>query len=461
MTTEMKISNVLCIGAGFVGGPTMAVMADRCPEIRFTVVDANADRIRHWNSEKLPVFEPSLGEIIARVRDRNLFFQEPSPNAIAQADLVFVSVNTPTKQFGDGAGMAADLGNVEACAREIFAHARNDTIVVEKSTVPVRTAETISRILHPQVNGRRFHVLSNPEFLAEGSAVADLQNPDRVLIGHAPTRDGKSAAKALVNIYRRWVPRRKILLCGVWSSELSKLTANAMLAQRVSSINSISAICEKTEADVGEISRAIGMDSRIGEKFLEAGVGFGGSCFRKDLLDLVYICGNYGLHEVAAYWQTVLDINDFQTARFARMIVEKQFNTVAGKKVAVFGFAFKPETNDTRDSPAIQVCRHLLEERAELTITDPRALENAEKHFNGRAGSVRFEPDPYRAAHGAHAVVLLTHWPLYKELDYERIFAGMTKPAFFFDGRRYIDPKTLWKLGFNVYPIGAAPHTHI
>ncbi len=454
------MKRILCIGAGFVGGPTMAVMADKCPEISFRVVDTNPERIAQWNSDDLPIFEPGLPEVISRVRGRNLFFECTSEESISEADLIFVSVNTPTKEYGKGAGMAADLQYLEKCARDILASAKGDTIVVEKSTVPVRTAEVISRILHANDDGRRFQVLSNPEFLAEGTAIKNLQEPDRVLIGHARTPEGEAAAAELQKLYSMWVPPEKILFSNVWSSELAKLTANAMLAQRVSSINAISALCEKTQADVGELSSALGMDDRIGSRFLEAGVGFGGSCFRKDILNLAYICGQYGLAEVADYWKSVVDINDYQIARFSRNIVEQLFNTVAGKKITLFGFAFKPGTNDTRDSPAIHVCTHLAEERAHLAITDPKALEHARDDLKGLNTRIDFEPDPYKAAEGAHAVVLLTHWPEFAELDYERIFAGMEKPAFFFDGRRQMPAQKLYEIGFNVFPLGQSQLTH-
>ena len=451
------VKNILCLGAGFVGGPTMAVMADKCPELNFIVADTDAEKIRHWNANPLPVFEPGLAEIITRVRGRNLFFRDFSPAEIAAADLIFVSVNTPTKAYGEGAGLAADLQNWEKCAREIVAHAKDGTIVVEKSTVPVRTAEAISDILGANSEGRRFFVLSNPEFLAEGTAVRDLQEPDRVLIGCESSMQGREAADTLAAIYRHWVPAEKILLSSVWSSELAKLAANAFLAQRVSSINAISAICEKTQADIEEISRAIGKDPRIGEKFLEAGIGFGGSCFRKDILNLAYFCGQHGLEEVAAYWKQVVELNDYQIARFSRGVVKQQFNTVAGKRIAVFGFTFKPGTNDTRDSPAIRVCLNLLEERAHLAITDPQGLENAKADLAGIGGKVDFEADPYRAAEGAHAILVLTHWPEFATLDYARIFSRMEKPAFLFDGRNLLDPQRLFEIGFNVFPIGKPP----
>jgi len=453
----MNVRNILCMGAGFVGGPTMSVIADRCPHLRITVADINPDRIRQWNSDALPVFEPGLDAVVKRARGRNLFFETISPKAIAEADLIFVSVNTPTKTYGEGAGLAADLRFWDASAREILAHAKGETIVVEKSTVPVRTAEAILRILRSGADGRRFHVLSNPEFLAEGTAIRDLEQPDRVLIGGDTTPEGRAAAEALKAVYAHWVPPERILLTNVWSSELSKLVANAMLAQRISSINAITALCERTRADVGEISRAVGMDARIGPRFLEAGVGFGGSCFTKDVLNLAYICESSGLPAEAAYWKQIVEMNDRQIDRFVRSILESQFNTVAGKKLAIFGFAFKPHTNDTRDSPAIRVCKRLLEERARLAITDPQALASARQDLQGLQDGVEFEPDPYRAAQDAHAIVLITHWPEFQRLDYARIFSSMRQPALVFDGRRCLDAAALHRIGFGVYPIGSPP----
>ena len=456
----MSIRKILCIGAGHVGGPTMAVIADMCPEINVVVVDINPERLAQWNSGTLPVYEPGLDDVVSRCLGRNLFFEPARPEVIADADMVFVSVNTPTKEYGEGAGMAADLQYWEKSARFIKPHLKDGAIIVEKSTVPVRTAEAISRILHDNRQGRRFPVLSNPEFLAEGAAIRDLMEPDRVLIGCEETEAGRAAAEALAAVYRHWVPPERIVLSSVWSSELAKLTANAFLAQRISSINAISALCDATYADVTEISRAIGTDHRIGSHFLEAGVGFGGSCFRKDILNLSYICQQQGLPEVAAYWKSVVEMNDHQITRFTRNIIAHQFDTVAGKKLAVFGFAFKPGTNDTRDSPAIYVCKKLLEERAHLAITDPRALENAAESLRGLGGEIAIEPDPYRAAEGAHAIVLLTHWQEFRELDYQRIYEHMERPASFFDGRNWIDAKLLYELGFNVYRVGRAPLVH-
>jgi UDPglucose 6-dehydrogenase len=458
------IRNILCIGAGYVGGPTMALIADRCPDVRLTVVDINPDKIAQWNSARLPVFEPGLEEVVRRVRGRNLTFAPITPEAIAAADLIFICVNTPTKEYGEGAGMASDLQYWEQSTRTILAHAKPGTIVVEKSTVPVRTAEAVSRILNFERGGTHFQVLSNPEFLAEGTAVRDLEAPDRVLIGSERSEAGQAAARELGWVYEHWVPKERILYTSVWSSELSKLAANAFLAQRISSINSLSAVCERTDADITEISRAVGMDPRIGARFLEAGIGFGGSCFRKDIQSLAYLCREAGLAEVAEYWLSVVRMNDYQVARFVKAILDSLFNTVADKKLAIFGFAFKPETNDTRDAPALQVCLRLLQEQARLAVTDPQALDNARRDLSGLPGNagerVSYEPDPYRAASGAHALVLLTQWRQFKALDYERIYAGMHKPAFVFDGRNLLDHEELFRLGFNVVPIGKAPRLH-
>ena len=456
----MEIKNIVCIGAGYVGAPTMAIIADNCPHVQVNVVDINPERIARWNSAELPVFEPGLDEIVQRVRGRNLHFSLVDPQAYANADVIFVSVNTPTKTYGQGAGMAPDMRYWELSARDILKHATGETIVVEKSTVPVRTAETIARILNTAQDGRAFHVLSNPEFLAEGTAIRDLTEPDRVLIGGEESPAGEASAQALADLYAHWVPREKILLSNVWTSELAKLAANAFLAQRISSINSISAICEKTQAVVGDVATAIGMDSRIGPRFLEASIGFGGSCFRKDILDLVYICQNYGLTEVAEYWRSVVEINEYQIARFVRQMVDTLFKTVDGKKLAIFGFAFKPDTNDTRDSPAISVCMKLLEERANLAICDPAALDNARLDLQGMEARITFEDDPYAAAQGAHAIALITHWEQFRALDYARIYESMAKPAFIFDGRCWLDAKALHKIGFNVFPIGQEPLVH-
>jgi UDPglucose 6-dehydrogenase len=454
---------ICCIGAGYVGGPTMAVIADKCPDIPVTVVDVNPARIDAWNSDALPIYEPGLDEVVRRARGRNLFFSGDIDGAIRQADLIFVSVNTPTKTYGVGAGMASDLSHIELCARRIAGAADRDKIVVEKSTLPVRTAESLKRVLHANSQGHHFEVLSNPEFLAEGTALADLESPDRVLIGGDATAAGMAALEQLVGVYARWVPRERILTTNLWSSELSKLLSNAMLAQRVSSVNAASALCEATGADVDEVARAAGTDHRIGPRFLKASVGFGGSCFQKDILNLVYLCEHYGLREPAEYWRQVVVINDWQKARFVRRIVSTMFDTVAGKRIAVLGFAFKMDTNDTRESAAIDLCRALLAEKAELTIVDPRVPAEAVlmdlERATGRpaedlASQVSCTPDPYAAADGAHAVAVLTEWDQFRELDFRRIYASMKKPAFVFDGRNVLPLDALRDIGFEAHGIG-------
>jgi len=452
--------NILCIGAGYVGGSTMAVMAQKCPEHRFTVVDVNAARIAAWQSDALPIYEPGLPEIVREIRGKNLFFSTDVDRGVAEAEIIFVSVNTPTKTFGQGAGRAADLQYWEKTARQIVQNSAGPKIVVEKSTLPVRTAEAMERILNSNERGIHFDVVANPEFLAEGSAVADMQSPDRVLVGGHDTPSGRRAVQAIVDLYAHWVPRERILTTNLWSAELSKLAANAFLAQRVSSINAVSAICEKTEADVTEVARAIGLDSRIGPRFLQAGIGFGGSCFKKDILNLVYLCEQHGMPEVAEYWRHVVVMNERQEARFVSNMLAAMFNTAAGKRIALFGAAFKAHTSDTRESPALAVCRKLLEERACVALCDPHALENARMDLGADAARVVFEPDPYRAAAGAHAVAVLTEWPCFAELDYRRIYADMHKPAFLFDGRNLLDHKALHEIGFNVYPLGKPPLLH-
>jgi len=451
---------ICCIGAGYVGGPTMAMIAKKCPDVEVTVVDVNERRIAAWQSDDLPIYEPGLDEVVKEALGRNLFFSTDIDRAIRAADVIFVSVNTPTKTFGAGAGCAADLQYWELCARRIREVAESDKIVVEKSTLPVRTAEAMERVLHAGDHGAHFEVLSNPEFLAEGTAMADLENPDRVLIGGHDTPSGRKALQTLVDVYAQWIPRERILTTNVWSAELSKLTANAFLAQRVSSINAISALCEATEADVSEVAHAIGTDSRIGPKFLRASIGFGGSCFKKDILNLVYLCESYGLKEPADYWRQVVLMNAYQESRFVTKMLRSMFNTMAGKRIAVFGFAFKADTGDTRESPAIRVCRQLLDERAAVTICDPKALDNARMELGDAAERVRFELDPYKACEGAHAIALLTEWTQFKELDYERIYASMEKPAFVFDGRNILDHQALYDLGFEVYSVGKALKSH-
>ncbi len=451
---------ILCIGAGYVGGPTMAVLADQCPDRKVIVADVNPVRIAAWNSDDLPIYEPGLEDVVRRTRGRNLFFTTDIIGGIKEAGIIFVSVNTPTKTFGEGKGKAADLQYWEQTARTIAQHADGDKIVIEKSTLPVRTAEAMERILNSNSRGLHFDVISNPEFMAEGTAVGDMENPDRVLVGCVQNERGADALAAVVRIYETWVPRERILTTNIWSSELSKLFSNAMLAQRVSSINSISAFCERTAADVREVARAAGMDHRIGSQFMKAGVGFGGSCFKKDILNLVYLCEYYHLPEVAEYWEQVVKINSFQQRRFVNRIVASMFGTLAGKRIAVFGFAFKACTGDTRESPAIAVSRMLLEEKAELAIHDPKALANARLDLADWEASVSFEDDPYAAAAGAHAVAVLTEWPQFADYDYQLIFERMQKPAFIFDGRNILDHKRLFSLGYNVFPLGSQELVH-
>lgn len=439
----------------------MAMIALKCPDLRVTVVDVNAQRIAAWNSEALPIYEPGLDEIVRQCRGRNLFFSTDIRKGIEENDIVFVAVNTPTKSFGHGAGCAADLQYWEKTARLIHDYAQGDKIVIEKCTLPVRTAAAMSRILHSGPKAHRFEVLSNPEFLAEGTAVRDLERPDRVLIGADATPSGQRALEEVVRIYAGWVPRERILTTNVWSSELSKLAANAMLAQRVSSVNSLSALCEATEADIEEVAHAVGMDSRIGPKFMKAGVGFGGSCFKKDILNLVYLCECYNLHAVADYWRQVVTLNDWQQDRFVANMVRAMFNTVAGKRIALLGFAFKADTGDTRESPAIRVARMLAEERADVVVCDPQALGNARQDLADLGARVAFEPDPYAAAHGADAIAILTDWQCFRELDFGRVYKGMTQPAFVFDGRNCVDHAALHALGFNVCAVGKPARSHL
>ena len=464
----MKIKNICCIGAGYVGGPTMAVIAQKSPEINVTVVDINENRIAAWNDKdvnKIPIYEPGLSEIVAEARDRNLFFSTDVDSAIDKADMIFISVNTPTKTYGIGKGMAADLKYIELCARQIARVSTTDKIVIEKSTLPVRTAEALKNILNNTGNGVNYQILSNPEFLAEGTAVDDLMNPDRVLIGgDIDTAEGKEAVQALVDVYAHWVPRDQILTTNVWSSELSKLTANAFLAQRVSSINAMSELCEKTGADVNEVSKAVGMDSRIGSKFLKSSVGFGGSCFQKDILNLVYIAKSFGLEEVADYWEQVIIMNDHQKKRFAANIVRTLFNTVSGKKIAFLGWAFKKDTNDTRESAAIYVADYLLNEQAELVIYDPKVTEeqiyadldylNTRSEEENRS-RVTVLQDPYEVCKDSHAVAVLTEWDEFESLDWKAIYDNMLKPAFLFDGRRLLERKKKEEIGFEFYAIGS------
>jgi len=459
----MSIRTICCIGAGYVGGPTMAVIADRCPGIQVTVVDLNQARIDAWNNpnlSKLPVYEPGLDAVVGRCRGRNLHFSTAVEPAIAAADMVFLSVNTPTKTRGVGAGQASDLRWIEASARQVAACAQGHTIVVEKSTLPVRTAETVQAILSAaQGDGassgspKTFAVLSNPEFLAEGTAIPDLEQPDRVLIGG----DDPEAIEALAGVYGLWVPNDRILRTNLWSSELSKLTANAFLAQRISSINAIASLCEATGADVQEVAHAIGADSRIGGKFLKAGPGFGGSCFQKDILNLVYLCGYYGLHEVAAYWQSVVELNGWQQHRIARLVVQRLFGTLMEKRIAVLGFSFKANTNDTREAPAIRICKDLLDEGAQLAIYDPKVsasqiAENLDSAVYDGNWQVVYSPK--ESAVGADAVLILTEWACFADLNWHEIAKVMRQPAWLFDTRMIADLTAARDAGLRIWRVG-------
>jgi len=458
----MKITKICCIGAGYVGGPTMAVIAKQNPNIKVTIVDINAERIAAWNDDdlsKLPIYEPGLADIVKDTRGDNLFFSTEIDKAIDESEMIFISVNTPTKTYGKGKGMASDLKYIELCARNIAKVAKTDKIVVEKSTLPVRTAETIKSILHNTGNDINFHILSNPEFLAEGTAINDLLKPDRVLIGG----EHEKSIQILAEIYSSWVPKYKILKTNLWSSELSKLAANAFLAQRVSSINAISELCEHTEANINEVAKAIGMDSRIGSEFLNASVGFGGSCFQKDILNLVYLARSYGLHEVADYWEQVVILNDHQKRRFSDRIINTLYNTVSGKKIALFGWAFKKDTNDTRESAAIYIANHLLNEQAKLAIYDPKVSEvkiqadlnflNSRSEKENKANTENFQ-SPYEAAKNAHAIAIITEWEEFKKYDWNKMYAIMKKPAFIFDGRNLLNKKEMNTIGFEYYTIG-------
>ena len=464
-----KIKNICCIGAGYVGGPTMAVFAKNCPELKVNVVDINQSRIDSWNSEdltKLPVFEPGLDDVIKACRNKNLFFSTDIQKNISEADMIFISVNTPTKTKGFGAGKALDLKWVESSARVISQYSKGYTIVVEKSTLPVKTAETIKAILQQSNNNEKnktFSVLSNPEFLAEGTAISDLENPDRILIGG----DEETSINALASLYRNWIPEKKIIKTNLWSSELSKLTANAFLAQRISSINSISALCEKTDADIVQVINAIGADKRIGKYFLNPGPAFGGSCFQKDILNLIYLSSYYGLEEVANYWEGVIRINNWQKNRISNLIIEKLFGTISDKKIAIYGFAFKKNTNDTRESASINICRNLIEEGARLCIYDPKVTkeqmasdliqdEDFEFTPNSELGSWSSFSDPEKAIIGADAIVVITEWEEFKFIDWNKINKLMRKPAWIFDTRAIINIEEANKAGFNVWSIGNA-----
>jgi len=468
----MKIA---CIGAGYVGGPTMAMIAYKCPDIEVVVLDIAQARIDQWNSDKLPIYEPGLDEIVFEARGRNLFFSIDVEKHVGEADIIFISVNTPTKVRGVGAGAAADLTYWESAARTIAKACTSSKIIVEKSTVPVKTAEAVEKVLARNCVDKsiRFDILSNPEFLAEGTAIDDLKKPDRVLIGGRETESGLKAVATLKAVYERWVPSERVITANLWSAELSKLTANAFLAQRISSINAISALCEATGANVKQVSYAIGTDSRIGPKFLNASVGFGGSCFQKDILNLVYICESVGLKEVADYWRSVVTINDYQKDRFVNRMLEAMFNTVSGKRCAIFGFAFKKDTGDTRETPAIDVCHKLMADKAKIACYDPQVTEDQMIRdlsldpymWDHPAGQVTPKmtmvkqqfttcKTAYEAAAGAHCIAIMTEWDEFKTLDYQKLYDGMVKPAYIFDGRNIVDPVKLREIGFVVYGIG-------
>ncbi len=463
----MIVTKICCIGAGYVGGPTMSVIAQKCPNIQVTVVDLNEERIAAWNDENLdniPIYEPGLKEVVAQARGRNLFFSTNVDKAIDEAQIIFISVNTPTKTYGKGKGMASDLKYIELCARQIAKIAKDNKIVVEKSTLPVRTAEAIKSILDNTGNNVQFQILSNPEFLAEGTAIEDLLNPDRILIGGDSSSEGQKAIQALVNIYSNWIDLEKILTTNLWSSELSKLTANAFLAQRISSINALSELCEVTGANINEVAKAIGMDTRIGPKFLKASVGFGGSCFQKDILNLVYIAKSYGLNEVADYWEQVIIMNDHQKKRFSNKIIKTLYNTVSGKKIAFLGWAFKKDTNDTRESAAIYVADDLINEQATIAVFDPKVSRkkvladldylNSRSTENNNKSILSFD-NPFEACKDAHAIAILTEWDEFIHYDWEKIYNSMQKPAFIFDGRNVLNSKELIKIGFIYQGIGS------
>ena len=467
MKKNNKIKSICCIGAGYVGGPTMAVIAKYNPKIKVNVVDINHERIENWNSsdlKKLPIYEPGLDKVVSEVRNQNLFFSTNIDKAIEDSEMIFISVNTPTKTYGSGKGMAADLKYVELCARQIAKVSKSDKIIVEKSTLPVKTAEAIKNILDNTGNGVNFQILSNPEFLAEGTAMRDLEIPDRVLIGgNNSTENGKIAIQKLVDIYSSWVPKENILTTNLWSSELSKLTANAFLAQRISSINSLTELCEVTGANIQEVSKAIGMDSRIGSKFLNASVGFGGSCFQKDILNLVYISKSLGLSEVSEYWHQVIKMNNHQRNRFAKKILKSMYGTVSGKKIAILGWSFKKDTNDSRESSSIYISDNLINEMAQINVFDPQVKESKIyddlDSLNSRNSEINKEhidvyDNPYDACKGAHCITILTEWDEFKTYDWDMIFMAMEKPAFIFDGRNILDKQKLENIGFIYHGIG-------
>ena len=468
----MKIKNICCIGAGFVGGPTMAVIAIQCPEIKIHVVDHNKEKIKLWNHsnlDMLPVYEPGLKEIIAKTRNKNLFFSSDVEKFIIESEMIFLAVNTPTKQSGEGKGMAADLTNIEKCAKTISEVANQDKIIIEKSTLPVRTAEKLKQILNSKNNDIKFEILSNPEFLAEGTAIKDLYKSDRVLIGSEDTESAKKAVDKLCEIYERWIPKEKILLTNIWSSELSKLASNAFLAQRISSINSLSAFCEKTGAKIQEVASAVGKDIRIGDKFLNASIGFGGSCFKKDILNLVYLSNYYGLNEVGEYWHQVVKINDYQKSRFVKKILESLKDRIVNSKIVLMGWSFKKNTNDSRESASIYLANELIKKGANIIVIDP--LSNISKikddlfdfiggedfedySYNEIKDKIQYSANYFEASNNADAIVISTEYDEFKNYNWEKLYSIVTKPALIFDGRILLDRNKLEKIGFNIYQIG-------
>ena len=459
----MKIKNICCIGAGYVGGPTMSIIAQKNPHIIVNVVDMNEDKIKAWNSKNLknlPVYEPGLSKVVKEARGRNLFFSTDVNKHIEQSDMIFISVNTPTKMFGKGKGYAADLKYVEACAKQIAEVSKTNKIIVEKSTVPVRTSEKIKEILMSNNIDVDFQILSNPEFLAEGTAMRDLEIPDRVLIGGDNTIEGKRAINSLVEIYSSWVPKENILTTNLWSSELSKLTANAFLAQRISSINSLSELCEATGADIEEVSKAIGMDSRIGSSFLKTSVGFGGSCFQKDILNLVYIARSEGLDKVADYWEQILIINQHQRDRFSKKIIDVIRKENLEPKVLLLGWAFKKDTNDTRESAAIYVANNLLNNNIKIDVYDPKVTEH-QINFdlsnaipNYEKSSVKFDEEPFLNISEYNIIAIMTEWDEFKAFDWDIIYKKIKKPAYIFDGRNILNSINIKKIGFNYIGLG-------
>ena len=455
----MKVKNICCIGAGYVGGPTMAVIAQKNPQIKITVVDANPKRIESWNGplDQLPIYEPGLAEVVKQTRNKNLFFSTDIPIAIEKSEMIFMAVNTPTKTEGEDAGMAADLHFIEACAKDIARYSKTDKIVIEKSTVPIRTAEKIKEILNENSSGIHYEILSNPEFLAEGTAISDMKSPDRVLIGGDETESGQKAVYALVDIYANWIPKEKILTTNVWSSELAKLASNAMLAQRISSINSLSALCEKTGANIDELSKAIGMDHRIGPHFLKTSVGFGGSCFQKDILNLVYLCKYYGLEMVGEYWHQVVKINDYQKSRFVTRIINKSSGEIKNKKITILGWAFKKDTNDSRESAAIDIVSQLINNGAKVSIYDPKVRKNqiiSDLSENFIYENFTVYQDPFEAIKDSNSIAIVTEWDQFKSLPWDKYINHVKQPTNIFDGRNLLDKKALENLGYNFYSIG-------